>query len=171
MNNNLKNNKQTTDKEMENICDFRVDLEEHLQALQFDDRQRNAAVDIIEKTGALIEDNGIKYISIHRYTEGIIAILYGISNEAIDSKVLEDLKEYESFARSFLSEWAIIVGGLSHHFAEGKTNGPIEGEAESLKKLMNDMRIIFGYLITADELLIEFGLKKGKSDPPGLEIE
>ncbi len=156
---------------MENNGDFHVALEEHLQALNLDDEQREAAESILEDADALIGDNGTRYISIHKYINYVLFRLNEIGKSAIDSQSLKDLEDYESITRGFLSEWTIIIGGFCHQFAEHRYDESTHEIAESLKKLMEDMRTIVEHLITANELFIEFGRAKGTSDSPRFEFE
>ncbi|MCP3685993.1 MAG: hypothetical protein GY861_25390 [bacterium] len=156
---------------MENNGDFHVALEEHLQALQLDDEQREAAESILEDADALIGDNGTRYISIHKYIKYVLFRLDEIGKSAIDSQSLKDLEDYESITRGFLSEWAIIIGGFCHQFAEHRYDESTHEVAKSLKELMDDVQTIYEHLNKANELFIEFGRAKDNSDSPRFELE
>ena len=156
---------------MKNNIESLVSLNKYFESLNLNYRQRKAAVDIIEKTGALIEVIGMECINIHIYTDSVLATLDCLKSEAIASQALENLTDYKYSARSFLEEWAFFAENISHQITDGKNTRSFEGVAESLKKMMDDMRTIFEHLITAEGLFIEFGLANRKSDPPGLEIE
>ncbi|MCP3685003.1 MAG: hypothetical protein GY861_20260 [bacterium] len=156
---------------MQYTISFHVPLEEHFQALKYDDNQREAAKSILEDSDALIEEKGVMYISIQKYMEYVLSLLEDIGQSAIESKSLKDFEGYGSVTRGNLDEWTIIIGNLCYVFANDEFTKISCKKAESLRKLMNDMRTIFEHVVTAHELFIEFGLEKGKSDPVELEKE
>ncbi len=143
--------------EMKDEGDFHVLLEDHYKALQLNDEQREATMDILADADALEDKNGDTYISVRAYTDYILPMLDQLASSAREFQSLDDLRNYESLTRGFLHEWAIIIGNLSHHIAKEHRFESIDETAKTLERLIGDMRDMFEHLVNANKLFIEFG--------------
>ncbi len=153
--------------EMKDEGDFHVLLEDHYKALQLNDEQREATMDILADADALEDKNGDTYISVRAYTDYILPRLDQIASSAREFQSLDDLRNYESLTRGFLHEWAIIIGNLSHHIAKEHRFESIDETAKTLERLIGDVRNIFEHLVEANRLFMQFGRAPGKGSTGG----